>query len=130
MSNPGHIHYRNFKDNIRSYNSALSFASMGAQIADPTGHGPYCFRVHGQIYHRTSNMHPNDGEQRQFAQLYVVDSREANDTRINNRYNHGCLNEIIQNLDNFIRENNVYAKAYKTLREVERGGRRESYDRK
>ena len=119
ISDPEHMHYRNFRDNIRSYNSALSFASMGAQIADPTGHGPYCFRVHGQIYHRTSNLHPNGGEHRQFAQLYVVESREANATRTNNIHNQGCLHEIMQNLDHLIRQHNVYAKAYKTLGEVE-----------
>ena len=51
---PDHPHYRNFKTNIRSsYNLALSFASMGAQVSEPPGYGPYCFRVYGQIYHQT-----------------------------------------------------------------------------
>ncbi|GFW26903.1 ATP-dependent DNA helicase [Trichonephila clavipes] len=49
---------QHFKKNIRSYNSALSFASMGAQIVLPAGRGAYCFRIHGQIYHRTSHLHP------------------------------------------------------------------------
>lgn len=39
LSNPQHHNYRHFKDNIRSYNRALSFTSMGAQIAHITGHG-------------------------------------------------------------------------------------------
>ncbi|GBN05996.1 hypothetical protein AVEN_255998-1 [Araneus ventricosus] len=31
---------------------------MGAQIVPSTGRGEYCFRIHGQIYHRTSHLHP------------------------------------------------------------------------
>jgi hypothetical protein len=41
----------NFMENIRAYNSALGFASMGATIRESTGRGPYCFRIHGQTYH-------------------------------------------------------------------------------
>lgn len=42
-----HIHHENFKSNIRLHNSVLFFAFIGTQIVDPTGYGPYCFRVHG-----------------------------------------------------------------------------------
>ncbi|GBM83328.1 hypothetical protein AVEN_184159-1 [Araneus ventricosus] len=35
-------------------------ASMGAQIVPSTGRGAYCFRIHGQIYHRTSCLHPTE----------------------------------------------------------------------
>ncbi|GBM28947.1 hypothetical protein AVEN_232040-1 [Araneus ventricosus] len=66
-----------FKNNIRSYNSALSFASMGAQIVPPTGRGAYCFRIRGQIYHRTSNLHPAEAGDEKFAQSYVLDSDRA-----------------------------------------------------
>ena len=34
---------KNFMDNIRAYNSAMAFASFGAQIAFPPGRRPYCF---------------------------------------------------------------------------------------
>ncbi|GFX33355.1 uncharacterized protein TNCV_812171 [Trichonephila clavipes] len=45
--------------NIRSYyNFALFFASMAVQMVPPAGRGAYCFRIHGQIYHRTSHLHP------------------------------------------------------------------------
>ncbi|GBO16349.1 hypothetical protein AVEN_61507-1 [Araneus ventricosus] len=33
---------------------------MGAQIVPSTGRGAYCFRIHGQIYHRTSHLHPDE----------------------------------------------------------------------
>lgn len=39
---------QNFKENIRAYNGALAFASMGARgVPAVTGRGPYVFRVHG-----------------------------------------------------------------------------------
>ena len=37
MSNPHNQFYNNFRQNIRSFNSALSFASMGANIEDLSG---------------------------------------------------------------------------------------------
>lgn len=44
---------------IRSHNSALSFASTGAQVTPPLGTGTYCFRIHSQIHHNTSHLHPS-----------------------------------------------------------------------
>ncbi|GBN95692.1 hypothetical protein AVEN_35179-1 [Araneus ventricosus] len=43
---------KNYRQRIQEYNSALAFASMGAQIKLPRGTGPYCYRLHGQVYHR------------------------------------------------------------------------------
>jgi hypothetical protein len=48
----------NFRTNIRQYNSALAFASFGANIKSPPGRGPYCFRIHGQIYHQVGSLNP------------------------------------------------------------------------
>ena len=120
LSNSKHDDYTNFQDNIRSYNSALSFASMGAENEELPGRGPYCFRVNGQIRHCTSNYHPNDDEPRQFAQLYVVDSSEANVIRSASKANVRCVTEIMTNLDKIIRENNVFAKAYQMLGDIEK----------
>jgi hypothetical protein len=53
-----HPNYVNFVANIRSYDCALVFASMSAFIAPQPGYSLYCFRIHGQIYHRTSPAHP------------------------------------------------------------------------
>jgi hypothetical protein len=46
---------KNFQANIRKYNSAFSFASLGANIRPPPGRGPPCFRVCGQICHRSGS---------------------------------------------------------------------------
>ena len=71
------IEARNFRENIRNYNSAMTFASMGVQIATLTGSGPYCFRIHGQIYHRIGALHPEAGRQAQYGQFYILDSALA-----------------------------------------------------
>ncbi|KAF2369120.1 hypothetical protein FHG87_000128 [Trinorchestia longiramus] len=54
----------NFRQNIRNYNSAFTFASFGANIRPPPGRGPYCFRLQGQTYHYGSNLHADDLEER------------------------------------------------------------------
>lgn len=51
-----HKESKNFIENIRSFNSSLAFASTGAKIESPPGIGPYCFRIHGQIYHRAGTF--------------------------------------------------------------------------
>jgi hypothetical protein len=45
LSDPWHPNHAHFREHIRSYNSAVSFASMGAKIVDVPGRGPYVFKV-------------------------------------------------------------------------------------
>jgi hypothetical protein len=111
--------HKNFFENIRSYNSALAFASMGASISQPPGHGPYCFRIHGQIYHRVSPLHSQESDSPRFAQLYILDSDEALDKRMSIKENERCDSKLMGELDFLIRQINKYAEAYKMMREVE-----------
>jgi hypothetical protein len=78
----------NFRQNIRSFNSALAFASFGASMEAGCvpGRGPYCFRVQGLIYHLRSNL-GNAQRDKKYAQLYFIDSNLANDERIKNNPN-------------------------------------------
>ncbi|KAF9745488.1 hypothetical protein NGRA_3552, partial [Nosema granulosis] len=75
LTNKTNPNAKNFRDNIRSYNSALSFGSMGAQI-ESLSRGSYCFKIHGQVYHNTYNANNISGERR-YAQLYVEDTEQA-----------------------------------------------------
>ncbi|GBM45492.1 hypothetical protein AVEN_210224-1 [Araneus ventricosus] len=88
-----------FKNNIRSYNSALSFASMGAQIVPPTGSGAYFFRINCQIYHRTSHLRPAEAGGEKFAQLYVLDSDLATRRRMERRENPECNPKLMRKID-------------------------------
>ncbi|CAK9295760.1 unnamed protein product [Gordionus sp. m RMFG-2023] len=118
ISNPQDKLHNNFMKNIRSYNSAVAFASMGAKISDLTGSGPYCFKVHGQIYHRTSNLYPPSNALPTYAQLYVLDTTQAIDKRIHHPANSKCNKDIMKQLDQLIRQINPYALSFKTLGEV------------
>ena len=57
----------NFRANIRNYNSACAFASMGADIDRPEGRGPYVFRIHGAIYHLTGALRPESGQRPKYS---------------------------------------------------------------
>ena len=73
---------RNFRENIRQYNVALSFTSLGAQIDDSVnrgGGGPPVFKIHGELHHQIGSLLPPHGKTPVYAQLYVIDSREALD---------------------------------------------------
>jgi hypothetical protein len=114
-----HEHSKNFHDNIRSINSALAFASMGANIVPPPGYGPYCFRINGQIYHRAGALHPSNGDQRKFAQLYILDPEEAGNQRMQIQENMKCNAELMKELSTFMANDNPFAHACKMLHEVE-----------
>jgi hypothetical protein len=128
LSNPQHPDYRDFRENIRSYNSALSFASMGAKVVDFRGAGPYVFRVHGQVCHKTSHLQPVNGQSRQFAQLYVVDSTQATEIRMEHPANERCSSRILDEIDRFFRNHNRLANTYSMLREIEAQALQEAND--
>lgn len=44
------INDNHFMNNIREYNSAMSFASFSANRSHIPGIGPYCFKIQGQIH--------------------------------------------------------------------------------
>ncbi|GBN59756.1 hypothetical protein AVEN_217768-1 [Araneus ventricosus] len=94
------------KDNIRLYNSAVSFASIGTKVVDFSGGGPYVFKVHGQIRHRTSHIQSVNGQAPQYAQLYVIDSTEATKIRVNHPVNEQCNLRIRDQIDRFFRQHN------------------------
>lgn len=108
-----------FKQHVRFFNSVLSFASMGAQIVPHAGKGPYCFRIHGQIYHRTSHLLPPQLGEEKKAQLYVLDSDLATLRRMEHRENSDCNPELILKLDEMILRVNPYADAFNMMWERE-----------
>ncbi|GBN53292.1 hypothetical protein AVEN_107379-1 [Araneus ventricosus] len=77
LTNPNNPDYKKFHDNIRSYNSAVSFASMEAKVVDFSGGGLCVFKVHGQICHSACHIQSVIGQVPQHAQLYLIDSTQA-----------------------------------------------------
>ena len=79
---------KNFIDNIRGFNNALAFASMGAHVDDSIlqGRRIYTFKVHCNVYHNIGPMMPSEvaDQNPQFAQLYFYDTEHE----LKNRLHH------------------------------------------
>ena len=111
---------RDFHAYIRSFNSALGFASMGASASPPPGRGPYCFRIHGTIHHRTGLLHPdNPDEPRVYCQIYMLEGDAALAQRMSN--NHDVLdNSTLLDLQQVITNNSPFYNSHRMLRDIER----------
>ena len=110
-----HPNSRNFFEFIRRYNSAVSFASMGATYSAPPGRGPYSFRICGAIHHRISNLHPESGTDttRKFGQVYILEGDGALQTRMNN--NTETFSDVMFLLQRTLETCNPYSALYKNL---------------
>ena len=110
----------NFQKNIRQYNSAFAFASMGATLATPPGHGPPCFRICGQIYHRSGTLHPPDGEVPVFSQLYIIETNTALNHRMCQTANKSCRDDVMRSIQQVMEECSPYIKAYRHMADIEK----------
>ncbi|CAG8691743.1 12317_t:CDS:1 [Cetraspora pellucida] len=70
---------KEFHCNIRRYNAAHAFTSLGAKINQSVfnGHGPYSFRISGELYHRVGSLLPDSDAEATYAQLYIYDPEIA-----------------------------------------------------
>ena len=109
---------RNFRRNIRSYNSALAMASLGAQVDVPRGMGPYCFRIHGQVYHNIGPLYPEQGSHPRYGQIYILDTNDAAAERMGNRANVACNASVMRLLTSWFHENNEYARSFRMMGDV------------
>ena len=107
-----------FRQNVRNYNSALAMASMNGKINVPRGRGPYCFQIHGQVYHDTSPVGQENVTNHRYAQLYFLDSESATDKRLAIRANGGCEKDLMKSPDGELRQVNPYALLYKNMARV------------
>jgi len=114
---------KNFRENIRSYNSMFSFTSTGGVVDKEInkGHGPYVFRMHGQNYHHIGTLLPEEGSKPRWAQLYIYDTENEVQNRIDaSRSNNGKtpINPtIVAGLQSMLDENNVLAQSFRMAKE-------------
>lgn len=75
---------KNFMENIRPYNSMFAFTSMGGTIDTSVnkGRGPNVYRLQGQNCHRIGSLLPPPGKPPKFNQLYIQDTENENQNRI------------------------------------------------
>ncbi|XP_070677722.1 uncharacterized protein [Malus domestica] len=68
---------RHFRQNIRAYNHAFSFTSMGVHVDERiniSGRGIYTFRAQGALYHKIGGLLPHEGNRPRFLQAYIYDT--------------------------------------------------------
>jgi hypothetical protein len=66
---------KEFHQRIQSYNNALAFTSMGANLDTSVAQlGNYTYRLRNELYHRMGSLLPQPGKAPKFAQLYISDS--------------------------------------------------------
>uniref|UniRef100_A0A8R1DFC1 Uncharacterized protein n=1 Tax=Caenorhabditis japonica TaxID=281687 RepID=A0A8R1DFC1_CAEJA len=97
----------NFQSNMRQFNLALTLASMGVKVEDFSGHGP---------------LHPPTGKAPSYGQLYIMNTKQAAEERLNVAPNKNCDISIMKSLSKLLAE--INAKSYKTMFEVENEGER------
>jgi len=118
--NSDSLEAKEFRENIRNYNNAFAFSSLGVKI-DPSvygAHGIFTFRIQGELCHRISTLLPPDGEPPKFAQLYIYDSNPQSQAqmRANRVHDKVDVNTVLQ-LQQMIELHNPYVATYRTAKE-------------
>lgn len=108
-----------FIENIRVYNSALSFGILHTKINQSyETNGCPVVTMNG-LYHflTPASMTNTDKNQPKFSQLYYVDTDEALKHRSNQAPNVKCNSDLLDQLDKSIRKINLYSKVFRNLKE-------------
>ncbi|XP_074374279.1 uncharacterized protein LOC141714673 [Apium graveolens] len=111
---------RHFKQYIRVYNCMFQFTSTGGKIDNSINRGssPYCFHLQGQNYHLVGSLVPLDGSSPKFCQLYIYDTQNEVENRINAMG--GASNnvdpDIVEELLGMLDKNNELVKAFRMAR--------------
>jgi hypothetical protein len=71
---------------------------MGPDIKSPPGNGPYCFRIHGQVYPLNSTLYPNKANKSGYRQIHIFDSAQAITKLLGNEPNKGRMAEEMARL--------------------------------
>ncbi len=71
-----------FRDQIGMYNSMLAIFSLSAKVDESVTRGArlYSFRIQSELYHKIESLCPAEGQQPQFAQLYIHDTKHEHQT--------------------------------------------------
>ena len=103
---------KKFRNNIRMYNQALAFASIGADLDESiTGKGVYNFKIQGSVYHRIGPLLPLNGQKPKFAQIYFHDTDHELENRMN-IFNH-LDTQIMNQLQDMMHEYNPLYQQFK-----------------
>ncbi|KAL3654636.1 hypothetical protein CASFOL_001621 [Castilleja foliolosa] len=112
-----------FMENVRAYNNMFSMTSFGARVDDAVndGHGPYVFKVSGQVSHWIGSICPPDNEHPRFLQLYIYDTENEVTNRL--RFFEGSDRrslspDVVKCLSDTLRSCNEYARMFATAKDL------------
>jgi hypothetical protein len=111
---------KEFKTNIRQYNAAFAFTSLGVKVDHRVTHssGPYSFRIQGDLHHLSGALLPSAGAPPAYAQLYIHDPLAQLNLRKGRNAN---LNSVIMTqLQAMVHETHPYVRLYKQAFEIMR----------
>jgi len=114
-----------FRRNIRQYNAAFAFTSLGVKLDDRlTGNSLCPFQIHGEIYHQIGTLEPELGKHPVYAQHYLYDGDEA----IKHRFtrNPDLDRNVLRVLETMLRTHNPFLKTFQFVYEVLQTARVES----
>ena len=113
---------KEFKHDIRSYNSALSFTSMNADLDRRYAneeHDAYAFRIHRSVHHRMiPELIPNLNnaiQQSRFGQIYIFDSANELQNRLNVAGSADVRPQTMQSLQNMLHDVNPFVDLFKAV---------------
>jgi hypothetical protein len=110
-----------FRDNIRRYNAAFAFTSLGVKMDDRlTGNGFRPFQIHGETYHQIGTLDPEPGNRPVYAQHYLYDGDEATE------YRFARNPDLDRNILSALRTHNPFPKIFQFAYEVLQTGTIES----
>ncbi|KAF8142055.1 hypothetical protein EV363DRAFT_1149524, partial [Boletus edulis] len=111
-----------FRTNIRRYNAALAFTSLGVEIDHEIntrgGQAPYVFRIHGELCHRVGQLIRTQGRRPVYAQLYIYDPEIALNERMQHEVNRDLSERTMRRLQNALTSHHRYATLFRNAHEL------------
>ncbi|TFK17037.1 hypothetical protein FA15DRAFT_546240, partial [Coprinopsis marcescibilis] len=111
---------KNFRNDIRRYNDALAFTSVGRNLQNIPAGGGYCFKVQGKVSHCAGSLHPQEGAHPVYAQVYIYDPADGLNFRMTNNHNNGLSRDIMSLLQDMLYHHHPGVDIYKQANELTR----------
>ncbi len=111
---------RAFHEKIRNYNNALAMTSVGRQL-DHTlnnGGGPWIFKLYGELTHRIGSLLPSPDSIPSYAQLYIYDTEQALQYRMNHPLNSRLDQATLQELQDMLYRAHPAVQLYRQAHEL------------
>ncbi|TFK31695.1 hypothetical protein BDQ12DRAFT_729341 [Crucibulum laeve] len=104
---------KTFRENIRQYNKAFAFTSLGVNKIEHLGNGPYTFKIKGALHHLSGHLQAQPGVEPKFAQIYIHEHDEQSEICRRNNPNLWCPPVIMTSLQAMLHNTHPYVPLYK-----------------